>query len=491
KSKVKGIDQDPKANQEIYEKYTAAFRKGVFNMIREDVDRFSRESIPRKYFSGGDMAMGMVYDRAGTVIKVGDNTETRHRWDSVVGNSDRVITVIKSGSTVDNNLDVVTLKNGTTAKLQDVLEVMFNLQELSQQPKLYKILMDKLSESSSSTFLRSWEYTSSDFDDDLAKAQELLYAWDPKVASEPNLDMEAVLSYLNNSEAPWERLASYMPRHQMPAVMRKFFPNMFKDKESIEVTPAMLRTLQDGKDVAIQRRAIANLINPDEAPYSVEFDLYMRGMIDAQGNIESLVRSVILSLPQTGDKEKRLQVPCWDNLETTIVRLKNDTYIDAIELLRNMRKLYKLMNQDQISMSILAQKARYPDYNITHARGKKFLRGYGLIKKGSPSQGTINVILSSEINRGYDGWGMESPLYPYHTSGRTSNTDKAGTVTLVKNIVDQSDKGGIDFATANLDMQIKRDGNGVVLPVSQQNLDNVHIDGLVPIILDIQPASVS
>ena len=50
-------------------------------------------------------------------------------------------------------------------------------------------------------------------------------------------------------------------------------------------------------------------------------------------------------------------------------------------------------------------------------------------------------------------------------------------------------KGGIDFAQSNLDMQIKRDGNGVPLPVSQQDLDNIRIDGLVPVILDIKPAA--
>ncbi len=51
--------------------------------------------------------------------------------------------------------------------------------------------------------------------------------------------------------------------------------------------------------------------------------------------------------------------------------------------------------------------------------------------------------------------------------------------------------GGIDFAQSNLDMQIKRDGAGVLLPVSRQNLDNIHINGLVPVILSIQsPANV-
>ncbi len=49
--------------------------------------------------------------------------------------------------------------------------------------------------------------------------------------------------------------------------------------------------------------------------------------------------------------------------------------------------------------------------------------------------------------------------------------------------------GGIDFAASNLDMQIKRDGAGVPLPVAQQDLDNIHIDGLVPVILNIRPAA--
>ena len=54
KSKVKGVDQqDPQANLEIYDRYVQAFQKGVFNMIREDVDSQTQEVIPRKYFSGG------------------------------------------------------------------------------------------------------------------------------------------------------------------------------------------------------------------------------------------------------------------------------------------------------------------------------------------------------------------------------------------------------------------------------------------------------
>ncbi|MDE2231550.1 MAG: hypothetical protein KGJ95_05750 [Candidatus Omnitrophica bacterium] len=53
KAKVKGVDQDPRTNQLIYNQYLRAFKKGVFNYIKEDVDKFTNEEIPRKYFAGG------------------------------------------------------------------------------------------------------------------------------------------------------------------------------------------------------------------------------------------------------------------------------------------------------------------------------------------------------------------------------------------------------------------------------------------------------
>ena len=53
-SKVKGVQQrDPAENLRIYAQYVEAFRKGAFSYIKDEVDRYSGEVIPRKYFSGG------------------------------------------------------------------------------------------------------------------------------------------------------------------------------------------------------------------------------------------------------------------------------------------------------------------------------------------------------------------------------------------------------------------------------------------------------
>jgi len=41
------------SQDQIYQQYLKAFKKGVFNYIKEDVDKYTNETIPRKYFSGG------------------------------------------------------------------------------------------------------------------------------------------------------------------------------------------------------------------------------------------------------------------------------------------------------------------------------------------------------------------------------------------------------------------------------------------------------
>ncbi len=54
KNKVDGVDILDKTDKEkIYQRYIAAYKEGVFNYIKEDVDPVTQETLPRKYFSGG------------------------------------------------------------------------------------------------------------------------------------------------------------------------------------------------------------------------------------------------------------------------------------------------------------------------------------------------------------------------------------------------------------------------------------------------------
>jgi signal transduction histidine kinase/ribosomal protein L21E len=54
KNKVAGVNiDDPKEKERIYQRYLQAFKKGVYNYIKEDFDPATQETMPRKYFSGG------------------------------------------------------------------------------------------------------------------------------------------------------------------------------------------------------------------------------------------------------------------------------------------------------------------------------------------------------------------------------------------------------------------------------------------------------
>ena len=49
--------------------------------------------------------------------------------------------------------------------------------------------------------------------------------------------------------------------------------------------------------------------------------------------------------------------------------------------------------------------------------------------------------------------------------------------------------GGIDLNPLLMDLQIKRDGNGIPLPLPQQPVENMNIDGFVPVIIHIAPVT--
>ncbi len=64
KNKTRGVNiTDKDVAQKIYNQYLQAFKQGVYNYIKEDVDPATQEAFPRKYFSGG---LGVVEDVATT-----------------------------------------------------------------------------------------------------------------------------------------------------------------------------------------------------------------------------------------------------------------------------------------------------------------------------------------------------------------------------------------------------------------------------------------
>ncbi|MBF0522415.1 MAG: hypothetical protein HQL24_05095 [Candidatus Omnitrophica bacterium] len=58
KNKILGVDVEDKSSKEkIYDQYLEAFKKGVYNVIKEEYDSSRQEIIPKKYFSGGTVGV--------------------------------------------------------------------------------------------------------------------------------------------------------------------------------------------------------------------------------------------------------------------------------------------------------------------------------------------------------------------------------------------------------------------------------------------------
>ncbi len=95
RSKVKGVEQNPQNNQVIYQQYLKAFKKGVFNYIKEDVDKYTKESIPRKYFSGGTIN---DYAQVTKFLKKGDSLPENIDFASLATGIADLATVVIDGS---------------------------------------------------------------------------------------------------------------------------------------------------------------------------------------------------------------------------------------------------------------------------------------------------------------------------------------------------------------------------------------------------------
>lgn len=102
-SKLNGLrNNDTQAHQKIYQQYIEAFKKGVYNYIREDIDDITQEAVPRQYFAGG-----VALDQAQV-------SETTHRPELSLSK------LIRFETRIDplQNLDYV--DQAMTAQLQDI-----------------------------------------------------------------------------------------------------------------------------------------------------------------------------------------------------------------------------------------------------------------------------------------------------------------------------------------------------------------------------------
>ena len=115
KNKITGVkNSDPQEKQKIYQRYLQAFKKGVYNYIKEEIDPATQQPIPRKYFSGG-VSMEGRYSISIKVAIVDDGTASP-AMKAQIANEDQA-----SLAKISANLSAVGQKIQDMAQLPGVL----------------------------------------------------------------------------------------------------------------------------------------------------------------------------------------------------------------------------------------------------------------------------------------------------------------------------------------------------------------------------------
>ena len=142
-SKVQGVDQDPKNNEVIFQKYIEAFKKGAFNLIREDYDQYSRQTIPHKYFSGGFINANLAM----MTVTSDPNTLQVIREAMMAGNMDRA-NVLLSDYGKQRERDVFNGQRIANMFRQLVLDDRFDgegyRETLDHLPERDRVLMERV-----------------------------------------------------------------------------------------------------------------------------------------------------------------------------------------------------------------------------------------------------------------------------------------------------------------------------------------------------------
>ena len=568
RSKVKGIDQDPVVNHEIYAKYVSAFKGGVYNMIREDVDRYAQETIPRKYFSGGldnafaavvrkvtDAGQAIGTDAAGLDVV---NVRLKPEDKAAINNENVYGKVMALMATAKDNYEIGNSEAG-------VLEALFR--ELLNKDKSYAINDLKKIVLIFSGYFEDG-YLSKMYHPKLLEK----YLQDI-IANEPQRNAVVALigvlkeilkpsdgKSLGLNEKQKAVIVGMVSKLTLEALAKPGDSSMaYSDKE----VSAMIATIE--QELATARDALSD--NDANHDMVTAFDRIVRVLKDRKhfmsfpqmdqflsqyGSTEmgkglsaalkqyymvSRFKEIMQTITERDWHWFQKYLPVfWQNYTATTgglslyMKLK-EKYIEARfaqgktaleskdwmladDVLRELSQFqdteagrrycaelknsYMYAKFDEIKLAIKDRAWAwvwgkymplfYANYAIKTEAGHDKYKELGYLAAQQYVKDDEDF-KAEHILQTLDGIGSTDSLEDILWQVRIIFTGDVSSSSDKKNSDDAAAKGGIDFAQSNLDMQIRRDGAGMVLPVSQQNLENIRIDGLVPEILSVQPAA--
>ncbi len=579
KAKVKGIDQPAcrqagtkcDANEEIYQEYLQAFKKGVFNYIKED-----QQSIPRKYFAGGITGLGN--------LSLDTKQVNRAMISADVAGTEAVTTQFDAAMDVDPIAKKLIIFNESIPS--------FDIKD----PKL-KYLTWLMAEDIEKD--NGWQRTYHAMDNQTL-SQEFQSFIDSGVFQEPflsskNMSPEGIIAFLDAlsrrygaveldvkdltedfiGNSLWLGLEGFAAAsvrkdkdlHESMVKAKAWVREVFirAGLNDAAMTPEQyvqdfrrfldrMGSLREEEKVHAVNllKMISHLHDPryrfeNSIEYAADLNFYIL-RIRAEKNLKVLQaigayftaekRSIFVPaiFEAIHDKITKLSKPeatiDFDEgvLKLAKLHLPDSLGYQRVELLANERVIVNLQDvaeqRDGVLFNINSV-FRHKPFTIEIMKRKSTnALGYDLVFVGTYDGRTSDFIIQNNTRKGVvpipyrsilkgnmfvlglDVFGkqfdfsnviVESVKPSELSSIYVLYKPKPKYLPLSKSAlpydqamatVAQSDVGGIDLNSGNLDLQIKRDGNGVVMPLVEQDLVQLsRIEGLVPRIIAIKPAS--
>jgi len=407
-NKTKGIQiQDKEVNRKIYNQYVEAFRKGVYDFIREEYDSTTQELIPRKYFAGGVTHDGInekIYGRAGK--------------DNLGQNNDKAA-LAKEPSHVQRAVEAATLK----MQRGDVVTVA--IQEAGDDNAI-------LAEDEDTAIEKGSESSPVSRRNFLKAAGGLLFlsfleSCTPIVAKNKLSQLE------ENNRAILARLSALTKKSEHKETQQPSTNTLNKERQTADKT-------DDEKTKRTDTR-----------------------------------RSIFLAEGIDGYWAGGRAYSNWVNGPFNLSDAK------AIRL---------TFPTDQVGVKFMARllpKGGYPNTPKGLSREIHTIPPDGIViiplNEFRMNKATLETIMQISFHSEEDAWNFPINQYP----GKKAIPEKVEKLLDEAMLGEAKNMGGIDLNPMINKMKIQRDGNGVALPIAQQPIESMNVEGFLPVIINVTP----
>jgi hypothetical protein len=491
KSKTTGIDTNPLVNQAIYRDYVDMFRKGVFDFIRDDLDTATGDILPRRYFSGGAVSVGSAFEDTVTVLtdqsqRIADPNEELVTASLV---SPQQIPRRLAPTDIPVVLILLSLWQGHTNAPNKQVVIPFSPIYAQFLPEQNAIPGTRLLDDSPAAGLEivdrhdliSWLVGLKNFKRAKKLAQIALRQRHELLALALSLPLSETLS-----DDQQTRVLTFSVNHRdyTVEIISHNKPFTYNGTDYDPLPGSMIKITKDrGHEILLE------ILKGETTPAQWKTDVVPFLLARVFPGIEvSGFDQPAETFELAASKDDMTSDDNTPSLNVTANTLEQIFSLPA-------SKTELVSRKDALELAFMVETPEgkalltaLPLY-APEDKDRTFVVGLQVTVSTLTETGlheilfanTHDLSLISRLNRENPSWRNFAVFASALVAGNPDTNSSPGSLAAAA-------PGGVDFSEAALDLLIKRDGSGIPLPVGQQNLTNIRINGLVPVIMNIRPA---